>query len=191
MIKLKIIFGIFAVICISVNAIQAQGGKDKRSAFVQTVDILIEQVEIQSQDRDTLLKKLRELAAQLKAAQTANLDNRILIARDSAVERQALITAENLTDNPKRAVIKTNLVEYLHSVVEKDQQLYEDYLKQKSEVGFQLEKQIAKIRAEQTQLAMIRRDLEKIKFYPLKKERARFFLSSISKTLGGIGKLSP
>lgn len=189
MIKQKILLSLIAVFFILSSVAQAQESKDKRSAFVQTVDILLEQIEIQTEDRNQLLKKLKTLTTQLKAIELSNLDNLLTIARPSAVGRESLLTAEKLIDKPNKFTVKTNLIEFLHRVIENDQQLYDEYLKQKSEIQFQLEKQVAKIRAEQTLLAAVRRDLEKVKFYPLKKERAKFFLSSVSQVLDGLSKI--
>ena len=188
MIKQKILLLAVAVFCILSNVAQAQESKDKRSAFVQTVDALLVQIEAQTEDRNKLLKTLKTLSTQLKIIESSNLDNRIQIARNTAVGRESLLTAEKLIDKPNKFTVKTNLIEFLHRVIENDQQLYDEYLQQKTEIQFQLEKQVAKIRAEQTLLAAVRRDLEKVKFYPLKKERAKFFLSSVSKVLDGLSK---
>ncbi len=188
MIKQKILLSLIAVFFILSSVAQAQESKDKRSAFVQTVDILLEQIDIQTEDRNKLLKTLKTLITEIKASESRNLDDRIQNARNTAVGRESLLTAEKLINEPNKFTVKTNLIEFLHRVIVNDQQLYDEYLKQKSVIQFQLEKQVAKIRAEQLLLAAVRRDLEKVKFFPLKKERATFFLSSISKVLGSLSK---
>ena len=161
----------------------------QKKAFIQTVDMLIGQIDVQVEDRNRLVKELRKLSASLTGATLKNLDNRILVARNLLVERESLLTAETLIDEPNKYVVKTKLIEFLHRVTENDQTIYDDYVEQKASTHFELDKQLSKIRTEQTQLAAIRRDLEKVKFYPMKKERAAFFLSAVSNVLDGFRKV--
>ena len=184
-ISLFIIFGI----CIMPGFALGQNGKDKRSPFVKTVDLLLVQIDEQIEDRDNLIVKLKELSNNIKAISQDVLDERIEIARIAVSERESFRLTEELINDPNKFIVRTRLMDFLHRVTENDQALYDDYIEQKAANRFQLEKQLSKIRTEQTQLAAIRRDLEKVKFYPLKKERAKFFLSTATHVLDGFRKV--
>jgi hypothetical protein len=142
----------------------------------------------QIQDRDKLVATLSELSKTLKTAELNNLDRRINRVRSSEIEREALFMSEILIEQTKNFTIKTELIEYLRRIVVKDQQIYDDYFEQKSAIRFQLNKQLAKIRTEQTLLKVLQKDLQKLKLYPSNKENFRFFLESASKLLDGLNQ---
>src|SRR5688572_19042454 len=134
----------------------------KRSSFEITVDTLIEQVDIQMQDRSRLIALVNELYSKLKDSERDALDALIGSARLSAIQRDALVTADRMIQDPKNMARVTELVAYLDRIVKRDQELYDQYVSSKESVRFEYERQLAKIKSEQTLLKGIRKDLERI-----------------------------
>lgn len=166
---------------------QAQAQKE-RSNFEKTIDSLIAQIDIQTQDRDKMLKIVNQLYVKLKQSENEKLDNEIEIARLNAVMREALLTMDRMTLDAKGNARPTELVAFLGRVVDRDQQLFDAYLASKEKLRFEYERQLAKIKSEQTLLKSVRRDLEKLKQFPTGKEQTIFFLSSVKSLLDGFDK---
>jgi hypothetical protein len=183
-------FVLLMVVAISLNALFAGQAyaQDKRSRFDITVDSLIVQIDIQIQDRGKVVKILNDLYESLKDSETTNLDWRIESARRSAIQREALLTADRMSLDPNGKARVSELVGFLDRVVTRDQQLFDQYLSSKEALRFEYERQLAKIKGEQTVLKNIRRDMERLKKFPSDKEQARFYLESVRGLLDGLGK---
>jgi len=178
---------VMLMICAAAN-LQAQAQK-KRTNFEITIDSLIAQIDVQAQDRDKMLGVVNKLYVALKQSENEKLDNEIEIARLNAVMREALLTMDRMTLDAKGNARPGELVAFLGRVVDRDQELFDSYLASKEKLRFEYERQLAKIKSEQTLLKSVRRDLEKLKNFPTGKEQTIFFLSSVKSLLDGLDKL--
>ena len=173
---------------LAVATLQVHAQK-KHSNFEITIDSLIAQIDVQAQDRDKLLKKVNELYVTLKKSETEKLDNEIEVARLNAVMREALLTMDRMTQDARANARPGELIAFLDRVVLRDQELFETYLASKEKLRFEYERQLAKIKSEQTILKSVRRDLEQLKKFPTGREQTIFFLSSVKTLLDGLDKL--
>lgn len=163
-------------------------GQDKRSRFDFTIDTLIAHIDLEMQDRAKVLGVVNQLYATLKKDELDKFDNEIDIARLAAIQREALLTMDKMTLDSKANARVTELVGFLDRVVDQDQHLFDSYLASKETLRFEYERQLAKIKSEQTSLKNIRRDLETLKKFPTGREQTIFFLSSVKTLIDGLDK---
>ncbi|HKR61611.1 MAG TPA: hypothetical protein VJS64_18130 [Pyrinomonadaceae bacterium] len=168
----------------------AQDNKKKKSSKFETlVDQLTEQVDKQLQDRNKQLASLNELYQKLDKLELQVLDERTEIARRNAISREALLTSDEMIRDPKNKARVTELAAFLRRSITRDQDLFDRSLRHAETIRFQHERQIAKIKSDQTVLKNIRRDLERLKAFPTDKERASFFLNTVKSFLDGLSSL--
>src|SRR6266404_6429131 len=111
--------------------------QQKRSRFAVTIDSLISEIDVQTEDRNKLIKIVNHLYEELKASELEALDRQVDRARYAAIQREALLTADRMALDPKSNARVTELVNYLDRVVTRDQQLYDNYVSSKESVRFE------------------------------------------------------
>jgi hypothetical protein len=172
-------FVLVMFVAVSLNLLFANyaHAQDKRSRFDITVDNLIAQIDIQVQDRGKVVKILDDLYKSLKEDEAEKLDQKIESARRSAIQREALLTADRMILDPNGKARVSELVGFLDRVVTRDQQLFDQYVSSKETLRFEYERQLAKIKGEQTVLKNVRRDLERLKKFPSDKSTPNSILN--------------
>ena len=165
---------------------QAQGQKKRKP----TIEVLILQISAQldqmEQDRGNQLKTIKTLFASINGAEARNLERNIDIARTSARQREAIVSADAMIAEPEEQTRAGALAEFLRRSITRDQELFDAYVRQSAERRFSREQQVAKIKSEITLIQSIRRDLEKLKKFPTDAERTRFFLESAQVALDAL-----
>jgi hypothetical protein len=180
-----VLLNLAALLLIGCLSSPAQG-QHKRSRFEVTVDSLISEVDVQLEDRGKLIKLVGKLYEDLKQNEVESLDLQVERARLSAVQREALITADRMALDPESKARASEIIDFLDRLLTRDQQIYDQYVTSKESVRFEYERQLAKIKSEQTVLKSIRKDLENLKKLPRDKEQAQFFLGSVKTLLDGL-----
>ena len=179
------------MVFLSMNVLVASAQTTKKSSTFETlIDQLTEQIDKQLQDRNKQLASLNEFYGKLDELELKVLDERTQIARTSAVSREALLTSDEMIRDPKNKARITELAAFLRRSIIRDQELFDGSLRRAETIRFQHERQIARIKSDQTVLKGIRRDLERLKSAPLGKERVSFFLSSVKSFLDGLDQVS-
>lgn len=171
-------------------AVNAQTAKKKNSKFGTLVDQLIFQVDQQVMDRNKQAAALQEFYKALQDTELQVLDERTPIARQSAISRESMLTADEMIRDPKNKARVTEFAAFLRRSVTRDQELFDKSLRRAETIRFEHERQIAKIKSEQTILTNIRRDLERLKMFPSSGERTAFFLNSVKSFLEGLSAVS-
>lgn len=176
---------VLLVLALSASA-TAQSQKKRKP----TIEVLILQISAQldqmEQDRNNQIKTIRTLFKEINRAESENLDRIIDVARTSARQREAIVSADDMIANPEEQTRASALAEFLRRSITRDQELFDIYVKQAAETRFSRERQLAKIKSEITLIQSIRRDLEKLKKFPTDAERTRFFLESAQVALNAI-----
>jgi hypothetical protein len=175
-----------SLVCISGQ----EGKKKKTSKFDTLIDQLIEQVDKQVLDRNKQLTALKEFYDKLDKNELQVLDERTDLARGSANSREAMLTADEMIRDPKNKARVSEFAAFLRRAVTRDQDLFSNSLRRAETIRFQHDRQLAKIKSEQTTLKNIRRDLERLKAFPSDKERAAFFLNSVKGFLDGLNAVT-
>jgi hypothetical protein len=164
----------------------AQDSKKRKA----TIEVLIGQIAAQldqmEQDRTGQLKVIKEFYTTVNKAESDNLDRNIDVARTAARQREAIVSADDMVQNPQEKTRAGALAEFLRRSITRDQELFDTYVKQAAEARFSRERQVAKIKGQITLIQSIRRDLGKLKKFPTDSERTRFFLQSAQTVLDAI-----
>lgn len=171
-------------------SISAQTSKKKSSKFETLIDQLINQVDQQMLDRDKQSTVLSTFYKKLQEVEQKVVDDRTPLARQVAISRESMLTADEMIRDPKNKARVTEFAAFLRRSVVRDQELFDKALRQSESIRFQHERQLAKIRSEQTILKSIRRDLERLKAFPTNSERTSFFLNTVKSFLDGLSAVS-
>lgn len=158
----------------------------KPSTFDTLIDQLIDQVDKQMTDRNSQIAKLDELYTEINRIEQVNLTEMTSRARMAAISREAMITTDEMIRDPKNIARVSELGAFLRRSITRDQELFDKSLRRSESLRFEYDRQIAKIKSEQTVLKNIRRDLESLKKFPTGKERASFFLNTVKSLLDGL-----
>ena len=142
------------------------------------VDQLIAQIDKQIQDRDKLAESIEELYEKINTTEKKTIDRKVREAQYAAIQNEALLTTDQMVQNPKQKARVGELLAYLHRVLARDQEIIANYETKAEKARFEYESQIAKIKDENTVLQNIKQDLEKLKKYPTSKEQAEFVYRS-------------
>lgn len=186
--KRHCLLGLLVIFLLTGNLVASAQTK-KGSTFETLIDQLTEQVDKQMQDRNKQLAALNEFYKQLDVLELKVLEERTELARTAAISREALLTSDEMIRDPKNKARVTELAAFLRRSITRDQDLFDRSLRRAETIRFEHERQIAKIKSDQTVLKGIRRDLERLKAFPSDKERVSFFLTSIKSFLDGFSQL--
>jgi hypothetical protein len=173
------------LLCVS-TAAAATKDKKRKSNIDSLVLQISAQLDQMEQDRRNQLKAIKELYDRINTIELENLERNIVQARTSAMQREAITTADDMVASPLEKTRAGSIAEFLRRSITRDQELFDAYVKQLAETRYSRERQIAKIKSEITLIQSIRRDLEKLKKFPTDQERARFFLESVKLALDAI-----
>jgi hypothetical protein len=185
--KNQILILMFFVL-VSAGTINAQDNAKK-----STINVLIDQVAAQTDkqiaDRAEQIKMLQDLYKKFEETESANLERNLRESRRSANSREAMITADEMLRDPDNNARLAELAAYLRRAITRDEELFDQYVKQSETKRFAYELQLAKIKSQQTILRKIRKDLDRIRLYPTDKERTMFFLSTLQTVVNGLSAL--
>ena len=185
--KNQILILMFFVL-VSAGTINAQDNAKK-----STINVLIDQVAAQTDkqiaDRAAQIKMLQDLYKKFEETESDNLDRNLRESRRSANSREAMITADEMLRDPDNNARLAELAAYLRRAITRDEELFDQYVKQFETKRFAYELQLAKIKSQQTILRKIRKDLDRIRLYPTDKERTMFFLSTLQTVVNGLSAL--
>ena len=185
--KNQILILMFFVL-VSAGTINAQDNAKK-----STINVLIDQVAAQTDkqiaDRAAQIKMLQDLYKKFEETESDNLDRNLRESRRSANSREAMITADEMLRDPDNNARLAELAAYLRRAITRDEELFDQYVKQSETKRFAYELQLAKIKSQQTILRKIRKDLDRIRLYPTDKERTMFFLSTLQTVVNGLSAL--
>ena len=175
-------------VLVSAGTINAQDNAKK-----STINVLIDQVAAQTDkqiaDRAAQIKMLQDLYKKFEETESDNLDRNLRESRRSANSREAMITADEMLRDPDNNARLAELAAYLRRAITRDEELFDQYVKQSETKRFAYELQLAKIKSQQTILRKIRKDLDRIRLYPTDKERTMFFLSTLQTVVNGLSAL--
>jgi hypothetical protein len=185
--KNQILILMFFVL-VSAGTINAQDNAKK-----STINVLIDQVAAQTDkqiaDRAEQIKMLQELYKKFEKTESDNLERNLRESRRSANSREAMITADEMLRDPDNNARLAELAAYLRRAITRDEELFDQYVKQSETKRFAYELQLAKIKSQQTILRKIRKDLDRLRLYPTDKERTMFFLSTLQTVVNGLSAL--
>ena len=185
--KNQILILMFFVL-VSAGTINAQDNAKK-----STINVLIDQVAAQTDkqiaDRAEQIKMLQELYKKFEKTESDNLDRNLRESRRSANSREAMITVDEMLRDPDNNARLAELAAYLRRAITRDEELFDQYVKQSETKRFAYELQLAKIKSQQTILRKIRKDLDRLRLYPTSKERTMFFLSTLQTVVNGLSAL--
>ena len=185
--KNQILILMFFVL-VSAGTINAQDNAKK-----STINVLIDQVAAQTDkqiaDRAAQIKMLQDLYKKFEETESDNLDRNLRESRRSANSREAMITADEMLRDPDNNARLAELAAYLRRAITRDEELFDQYVKQSETKRFAYELQLAKIKSQQTILRKVRKDLDRIRLYPTDKERTMFFLSTLQTVVNGLSAL--
>ena len=178
------------ILVIHCSGLAALASGPKKSPFDAIIEQLITEVDLQMEDRAQEAAALKTLYDKFTKIEQDDLNRNLSDARAAAVQREAVVTADEMIRDPQGNARASALAAYLRRTVVRDQELLDQYVKKSEAVRFTYERQLAKIKTEQTILKNIRKDLESLKKYPTNKERMQFYLESVKSFLNGLGKIS-
>jgi len=185
--KNQILILMFFVL-VSGGTVNAQGDAKK-----STINVLIDQVAAQTDkqiaDRAEQIKMLQELYKKFENTEQENLERNLRESRRSANSREAMITADEMLRDPDNNARLAELAAYLRRAITRDEELFDQYVKQSEMKRFAYELQLAKIKSQQTILRKIRKDLDRLRLYPTDKERTMFFLNTLKTVVDGLSAL--
>ena len=187
--RYRILTILLFVFVASPGTAEAQKAKKPPSTIEALLDQVSAQTDAQIKDRAKQIAVLQTLYGDIVKTEEESLDNNIVISRRAAIAREAMITADEMLRDPDNKARVGELASYLRRTITRDQELFDKYVKQSETRRFQYERQLAKIKSQQTILRGIRRDLDRLRQYPTDKERTMFFLSSLSTVLDGLNAL--
>lgn len=181
---LTLICGALLVACLPlVAAAQKTKKKPTIEALIIQISAQLDQME---QDHRNQLKAIEELFEKVTQSEQDNLQRKLGAARVAAMQREAIVTSDDMIDSPRENTRAGAFAAYLRRSSTRDQELFDAYVKNVADTRFSRERQIAKIKSQITLIQSIRRDLEKLKKFPTDGERARFFLDSAQVALDAI-----
>jgi hypothetical protein len=189
-VKYRILILITLVLIGAPAIVKAQEDKKKpRSTITQLIDQVAEQTDKQIKDRAKEIEMLQKLYQGIEETEKANAERNIRNSRESANKREAMVTADEMLRDPNNNARLAELAAYLRRAITRDQELFDQFVKESETKRFQYERQLAKIRAQQTVLRNIRQDLDRLRLYPNDKERTMFFLTTLKAVVDGLGAL--
>jgi len=175
-------------VLVSTGTINAQDNAKK-----STINVLIDQVAAQTDkqiaDRAAQIKMLQDLYKKFEETESDNLDRNLRESRRSANSREAMITADEMLRDPDNNARLAELAAYLRRAITRDEELFDQYVKQSETKRFAYELQLAKIKSQQTILRKVRKDLDRLRLFPTDKERTMFFLSTLQTVVNGLSAL--
>jgi hypothetical protein len=182
---------LLALVLISAAAtVKAQEqAKKSHSTITALIDQVAAHTDKQIKDRAKQIEVLEMLFQGLEKTEQANLERNIRSSRSAANSREAMVTVDEMLRDPNNNARLAALAAYLSRSITRDQELFDEFVKQSETKRFEYERQLAKIKAQQTVLRNIRQDLDRLRLYPSDKERTMFFLTSLKKVVDGLSAL--
>lgn len=145
--------------------------------FERLISQIIAQLEQQSESDQKIIDQTIELRNSLQEAEETRAANHFPTARDSAVEREALIAANEMIAQPQR----TKLVfdSFLRNTLDREEELLQQAIDGPAATRLTTARLAAQTKARKAVLQDLRRDVESLRKFPTAKERIGFLVENV------------
>lgn len=140
--------------------------------FEQLIAHILNQLEQQSESDQRLINQTRKLRESVQAAEDRLARNQLGPARQQALEREAMVAANEIITNPKRT--KLELDSFLRRAHSNEEEILERAVDGPAATRLTTTRLAAQVKARQDLLSDFRRDVEALKKFPTAQERIQF-----------------